>query len=126
VILVALAAVGGIGLVVSNSWAMREQVRDLKSQLSETQSALKSQTTQIEAALSPLAVNHARAVQARLKAGDKAGAKAQLEQARALALSVRDLGTGKPPSQLVVALTSAEKALGEKVTLTPAPSMGGT
>jgi uncharacterized protein HemX len=127
-VLMVLALAVATGLTARDAAAMRSQVNDLTNQVAEARAAFQARTTAIDTSLSPLAVGYAKAAQERLKAGDKTGAETQLRHARVLAKSVKDLGTGTPPTALVTALTDAEKALGETPTLSPdtKPAMGGT
>jgi hypothetical protein len=126
--LMVLALAVATGLTARDAAAMRSEVNDLRGQVADAQAASDARAAAIDTSLSPLAVSYAKAAQERLKAGDKTGAEAQLRHARVLAKSVKDLGTGTPPTVLVAALSDAEKALGETPTLSAAakPAVGGT
>jgi hypothetical protein len=125
-ILLVLALAAGTAWVAQHASAMRAELSRLQGQLASAQEASAAKAAKIDAVLSPVALTYAKAAQARLKAGDKAGAKTELKRAQTFAVSLRDLGSGKPPADLVAALTNVEKALGQPATLEPPPMSGGT
>jgi hypothetical protein len=119
-----LALLAGGQVAYGKVSALQTKTRSLQQQLSRARADVGTKGAAIDTALSPLALRHAKAAQAKLKAGDKKAARTEWAEARALALAVRDLGSGGPSSELVAALSNVEKGLGEQVTLTPMKPMG--
>ena len=124
-VLLVLALVAATGLLARDASATRDELAGLQARLDQEHSDAGAKATAIDAAFSPLAMNHAKAAKALLGKGNKKAAEAELERAQTVAVSVRDLGSGRPPGELVVALTEVEKALGRPPTLAPPPMMGG-
>lgn len=125
-LLVLVLALGvGVGFLANEAVAMRDQLEGVKARLDQERSAASSRAAAVDAAFSPLALDHAKTAKALLDKGDKASARQELKRAQRVAVSVRDLGSGNPPGELVAALTGVEKAFGQPPTLTP-PMMGGT
>jgi len=120
-----LALTAGVGLLGANAWAMRGRLEGLNKRLTEQNAAAGQRAAAVDAAFAPVALTHVKAAQALLKKGDKPGAKAELKQAQKVAVSVRDLGSGNPPGELIASLTAVERSFGQPPTLT-APAMGGT
>jgi len=124
-VLLVLALAGATARVFSDISSLRTDVAELEKQLEQARSNSRTQAASIDAALSPLAIGRAKAAQVCLDAGDEDGAKAELAEAQVLAASVRDLGTGSPPGELVAVLTECETTLGQPISLAP-PAAGGT
>ncbi len=124
-VLLVLALAGATARVFGDISNLRSDVASLQDQLERSRNDTRTKAAAIEAAISPLAIGRAKAAQVCLDAGDEDGAKAELAEAQVLAMSVRDLGTGSPPADLVAVLTDCETTLGQPISLA-APAVGGT
>ena len=128
-ILVAAPVVLVLGIaaavVASQISELKRQVRFLNAQLDQARALSRARAEAVDRTLSAVVMEYIEAAQDRAEAGDELGAKAELRRAQALALALKDLGTGIPPPTMVAALTDIETDLGQPLSLPPAPA-GGT